>query len=715
MKINNLLMGIALLSTTAACTSELDAPTPNGDGEEVVVTYSVTIPEGIKTRAFSDGTKACNLHYAVYEVGTAEESKASGASEAADAPLKLKLTENVTITKGETLDVDLNLIQGRQYEIAFWAQSDNAPFTYKDATQTITYDYANAVANSDDADAFYAYEKIDVKCTVRESIVLTRPFAQINFGTDDIEKAQTMGTRVNRTTFSANAYTKLNLRTGKASEEQTITFRPADLPEGETFPKPNYDYLAMGYILIPNEKSLVDITLDVDNGKYVQQFKNIPVQRNFRSNIYGSLITNPAKYGLSVNSEYSGDDYIPYTTWDGSSIEKVEPDENNEIQISSAAELAYLSLAVNSGETYENNEGQVTITLLNDLDMNHADWRPIAANYETDYDNKGFCGVLDGNGHTISHLHVNLAANGTDNFGGLFGNMSGATIKNLTIDHATITNNNPISGKEYTGVLAGSVGFNTINGEQVPTTIENVTIKGLVVINANYGYVGTLIGQGYYGCKLSNITIDVDEGSYINAVNCTYVGGVGGYMWDGPQNKVSSNINIIASNPNKVCTSVGGLFGSVKTNTSYNGHILNNCSCSGSIELNNYDNTASRQFTWGHYYDDYDNLQDIKVNSYNMTIGGLVGSLETSATFNNCEFTGTITSYYVDSEGTKYDVTARIKNQYNPEDFDIYDDDEDDIDHTKLYNPNWKYIGWKRGGMTYPTSGITITPTPNEQ
>jgi hypothetical protein len=691
MKINNLLMGIALLSTTAACTSELDAPTPNGDGEEVVVTYSVTIPEGIKTRAFSDGTKACNLHYAVYEVGTAEESKASGvtaeAADASQAPLKLKLTENVTITKGETLDVDLNLIQGRQYEIAFWAQSDNAPFTYKDATQTITYDYANAVANSDDADAFYAYEKIDVKCDIREEIVLTRPFAQINFGTDDIDKAQKMGIRVNRTTISANVYTKLNLRTGKTSDEKEITFRQADLPEGEIFPAGNdYTYIAMNYVLAPEEKSLADVTLNVDNGKYTQTFTNVPLKRNYRTNIYGSLITDPANYGLTIDDTYAGEHNI-YTVWDGISVEKVEPDENNEIEITSAAQLAYIS---QNGNQYNSNDEPntyegVTIKLMTDIDLNHETWRPIAA---TNDDALEVRGVFDGNGHTISNLHIELSGEKNNDYtqdfnAGLFGQLRAATIKNLTINHATIENKNTYNISSYTGLLAGVAAANG----STRTSIENVKVTGLIVVDAKAGYVGGLIGRAHQ-CNISNVEIVADEGSSVKATNSLYCGGVIGEVYYNAELKdITSNLNVFATNSNNGDLAVGGIIGGVINYTSQ----FYRFTCSGKIELNNYNGNNAFQVGTYYYENEDGEEQEEPIYQYprNMSIGGLVGAqvyissgFPVVDTFTDCDFTGTITSYYINESGVIRDVTALIKNT------------DGWIEDPKLYNQYWKYIGW---------------------
>lgn len=52
----------ALLFGAASCSSDFDQPGVSGDGN---VHFSVQLPEGMRTRAFADGTTAKNLAYAV--------------------------------------------------------------------------------------------------------------------------------------------------------------------------------------------------------------------------------------------------------------------------------------------------------------------------------------------------------------------------------------------------------------------------------------------------------------------------------------------------------------------------------------------------------------------------------------------------------------------------------------------------------------------------
>ena len=123
---------------------------------------------------------------------------------------------------------------------------------------------------------------------------------------------------------------------------------------------------------------------------------------------------------------------------------------------------------VNNGNTYEG----YTVTLGADIDLTNEDWTPIGtdASYY-------FGGTFDGNGHTISNLKIESAANNV----GLFGYISGATIKNLVIENADV------KGQDNTGVVVG----NAMTGH-----LENITLQGTVNVTGTCN-VGGITGYGY--------------------------------------------------------------------------------------------------------------------------------------------------------------------------------------------------------------------------
>ena len=63
----------------------------------------------------------------------------------------------------------------------------------------------------------------------------------------------------------------------------------------------------MSYVLVPKDKETVDIAFDYTLTN--RTFTNVPVQRNYRTNIYGSLLTNTADFNVVIAPEFNDPDY----------------------------------------------------------------------------------------------------------------------------------------------------------------------------------------------------------------------------------------------------------------------------------------------------------------------------------------------------------------------------------------------------------------------
>jgi hypothetical protein len=338
MKTKQLLLGSAaiLALIVSACSSELD--TQATAGTEADVNFSVSL-EQIASRAYSDGTKAQTLAYTVYEAGTTN--------------IITSVTDATIENKSAT--VDLHLITGRSYDVIFWAASATAPYTYDAENQTVTADYSNVDANDENLDAFYAHTTIEVKGPLSEAIVLKRPFAQINIGTNDYTyavNAKMVSSVENvKVAVATKSYNTINLFTDKITDDAStaVTFKTAAIPAStvEKFPIDGYNYLAMNYILVPTDKETTDVAISVYDGDnttavFEAKYANIPVQRNYRTNIYGSLFTSPASFNLSITPDYETPD-LKAPIWDGEELVSPDYDSENEYAvISTPAQFAYL-------------------------------------------------------------------------------------------------------------------------------------------------------------------------------------------------------------------------------------------------------------------------------------------------------------------------------------------------------------------------------------
>lgn len=287
----------ALLVTS--CNDEMD----NGlkTGNEGTVTFTAQLPSEMGTRAFADGLTAKHLQYAVYEAGQS-------------TPLKVFGDETTVVGEAEMVDlkksVTLQLTSGKSYDVIFWADATtDSPYTFDPATQKVSVDYSKVNNNSDNCDAFFKKETITVSGNQSVDVKLTRPFAQVNIGTDDFDAAKASGLEVTQTEVVAKAFATLNLATGKVSDEADRTFTMKAIPtasDGEFPVAGGYKYLSMDYLLVGADKATVDVAFNY-GGPQNRTFTNVPVQRNYRTNIYGSLLTNTTDFNVVIEPAFSGE------------------------------------------------------------------------------------------------------------------------------------------------------------------------------------------------------------------------------------------------------------------------------------------------------------------------------------------------------------------------------------------------------------------------
>ena len=214
------------------------------------VTLCVNTPE-IGTRAYSDGTTATALQYAVYDA-TGKE-------------LTALTTTDATINGSAT--VKLQLTTGDTYSVIFWAAAENAPYEVDFENKTMTVNYEGAASNDEARDAFYAYKTFTVKGAQSETIELRRPFAQLNIGTGDYAASTNAGYTPTKSAVTVrNVYTTLNLTDGTVDGATEVAFASADINKDETFPVTGYKYLAMNYLLVSKDKEVVDVEFTFADG-----------------------------------------------------------------------------------------------------------------------------------------------------------------------------------------------------------------------------------------------------------------------------------------------------------------------------------------------------------------------------------------------------------------------------------------------------------------
>ena len=304
-------MALLLLS---ACSS--DDELSQGNGNEALVSFNVELSGGMQNKAISDGTTAKNLTVHVFDENGTYLSE---------------LDKTVELNEKKK-SVSINLVKGKTYSFLFWASvnKENSPYSFGVDGKTITVDYNDAKANDESRDAFLGVVKNKVvEASFEESVTLKRPFAQINFLTDDIETAKTGGLTIDENTQSSvtisNAATTLDPFTNTVGgiTEAEVIFGDAKMPiaekltiGAETSAK-DYNYLGTAYFLVPAEGAIEDAgkskttlnsaTLKIKgiNGEGLK-VENVPVQWNYRTNIYGSLLTATGNFNVTIVPDYDG-------------------------------------------------------------------------------------------------------------------------------------------------------------------------------------------------------------------------------------------------------------------------------------------------------------------------------------------------------------------------------------------------------------------------
>lgn len=287
-----------------SCQDDLDLA--NSANEGSVVSFVVNTPQIVSRAAdtqFSDGKKATHLQYAFYD--------ANGNI----LPALTKLNEKINV--GTTYQITQKLTTGNKYSVIFWAATPEteefkSPYTVDFNAKTMQVSYEGVLSNVEERDAFYAYHEFTVTGAQTETIELKRPFAQLNIGTEDLLASKYAGYEVTHSKVTVPVFTTLNMADGTVDGEQRVPFEWANIPSAdEAFPVANYEYLAMNYLLVAKEKNTVEVTFEYTDGNASKKrtVGSVPVQRNYRTNIYGQLLTSDVDIKVEIEPEYEKPDY----------------------------------------------------------------------------------------------------------------------------------------------------------------------------------------------------------------------------------------------------------------------------------------------------------------------------------------------------------------------------------------------------------------------
>ena len=510
------MLTMAAMLLTVSCSKDAAV---DSVANQSAVSFNISTPE-LTTRAVGDGTTATNLYWAVYD----EDGNI------------LPNISNIEVGKGKQFtlktNVTVSLVRGKKYSFIFWAENENGMCSIDWDAKTMTIE--PKLANQEGYDAFWAYYELEqpVNGTINETIELYRPFAQLNIGTSDKAAAADAGMAVKETKISVATFNTLDLVNGTTTGSTICTYDFTDIAkiEGETFPVAGNSYLSMNYLLVsksanakdPNENDVlsgVKFEYKDEAGKaYSREFYNIPVKRNWKTNIYGTLLTNEANFKVEIKPAFDGENL---EQWNGE--EMIEPQMVDGVyHVSVAAHLAWI---------LENCSKDVNMSLDASIDFGG---KQIPVNS----DNGKFENLtIEGNGNTIYNfvnIHPTMRSSEQGGMVALFPIVHGAKVNGLNIKGAMVDAGKGESA--YAAILFGHT-FGTVELNGV--NIEDCDVKGTnkvggLIAMANADGTKTIANN----CHVKNTNIKTQEVDNESGL----AGGFFGYINNGTAEIFSSSV-----------------------------------------------------------------------------------------------------------------------------------------------------------------------------
>ena len=288
------------------------------------------------TKAVGDGMNVNKLVYAVYR---AKDADFADPTKTTDEALKGYLADPAYANKfqlvyqedqelgfgttGTIADkstvVSLELINDQRYIVLFWAQQDYTWVKKDDQDKwiefrTITYP-DNYEANNDKYAAFSGVSVVSVDGSVSKNIVLTRPFAQVNIAAAKPAENRYSNLAVKSSTVTIKGIaSSFNVATQEGFSETAYKHvYIATGPVAEAYPVSEYPlYISMNYIFVEgNDRGNVEVEYDIkstygngatDETTVSNTIVNVPVAKNYKTNIVGNLLTSGVEYNVTLEN-----------------------------------------------------------------------------------------------------------------------------------------------------------------------------------------------------------------------------------------------------------------------------------------------------------------------------------------------------------------------------------------------------------------------------
>ena len=310
-------MAAAVLFGAVACSQQ--SVEEIVEPQEVTSVLSVSL-EGLNTRLAGDSGMIDKVAWGVYD---------------AVSNHYLAPHSGIADFDGDKAEIEVTLFTGKAYDLVFFAYNSEA---YKSDENDEDYAYSidwNArnlnvnygkLANLENRDAFYHFEN-DFTAGKSETFILKRPFAQLNVGQNEFDYKNMLNkekAHIYKSSLKAKAFSTMNFTTGAVSNEVDVVVftenyvlgiendkSPATAIETLTVGGEEYKHIAMNYLLVADKYMVNQVDFEffgTEGTKFERSYYNVPLQRNYRTNILGSIISDEAVFTVVIDPAFEEDE-----------------------------------------------------------------------------------------------------------------------------------------------------------------------------------------------------------------------------------------------------------------------------------------------------------------------------------------------------------------------------------------------------------------------
>ena len=305
------LLAVGLAMTLTACQKD------EGLVSDVATTssFTVTIPQsGVQTRAVTDafgtGTSVNRCILEIYHGDKLYDRIEKGVS-------------------GKTVTFDnLRLVSSQTYDFVFWAdcaEGSEGNFTdrvYNTANLKSITEIGPFVGNSDERDAFFAKESFKVTGSFTKPVTLKRPFGLLVVKTNDLNEIKDEALKPTGYSVAFKGLpTTFNALTGEVSGSADVTYTAGELAKAD-------GTISMDFLwATESEAALSDFTMTfLNNGTAIctnDAFTNIPIRRNYRTNVSGNLLTKKGSISVTIDPNFDANSPIDKVIAEVESVSEV--------------------------------------------------------------------------------------------------------------------------------------------------------------------------------------------------------------------------------------------------------------------------------------------------------------------------------------------------------------------------------------------------------